>query len=149
MSGPQSHVRFRTRRKVRFADVDPARIAFYPRYFEMLNGIVEDWFEAMGWGFAQMHLERDIGIPTRKLEADFLKPSYLGDMLDLELSVLKVGRTSVDLETRFLCGDELRWKVKQTIVLIDMKAAKSIPWPDDLRAKLEGGVPSPEGGLSD
>lgn len=136
---PGPNVRFRTRRKVRFADVDPARIAFYPRYFEMLNGIVEDWFEAMGWGFGEMHLKRDIGIPTRKLEADFLRPSYLGDMLDLELSVLKVGRTSVDLETCFHCGEELRWKVKQTLVLVDMTAACAVPWPDDLRAKLEGG----------
>lgn len=132
-------VRFRTRRKVRFADVDPARIAFYPRYFEMLNGIVEDWFETMGWGFAEMHLSRDIGIPTRRLEADFLRPSYLGDLLDLELSVLKVGRTSVDLETRFRCGEELRWKVKQTLVLVDMTTATAVPWPDDLRAKLESG----------
>lgn len=131
-------VRFRTQRKVRFADCDPARIAFYPRYFEMLNGIVEDWFESMGWGFGEMHLERDIGIPTRRLEADFLKPSHLGDILDLKLGVLKVGRTSVDLQTRFMCGEELRWTVKQTLVLIDMKAERPVPWPDDLRAKLEG-----------
>ncbi len=131
-------VRFRTQRKVRFADCDPARIAFYPRYFEMLNGIVEDWFEAMGWGFGEMHLKRDIGIPTRRLEADFLKPSFLGDVLDLELSVLKVGRTSVDLRTRFLCAEEVRWTVNQTLVLVDMKGLGAIPWPDDLREKLAG-----------
>lgn len=141
VTDPAPEVRFRTRRKLRFADCDPARIAFYPRYFEMLNGIVEDWFEAMGWGFGELHLKRDVGIPTRRLEADFLKPSYLGDMLDLELSVLKVGRTSVDLETRFRCGEELRWKVKQTLVLVDMTQAKAVPWPDDLRKKLEGGAP--------
>jgi 4-hydroxybenzoyl-CoA thioesterase len=131
-------VRFHTQRKVRFADCDPARIAFYPRYFEMLNGIVEDWFESMGWGFGMMHLERDIGIPTRRLEADFLRPSRLGDLLDLNLSVLKVGRTSVDLRTRFTCAEELRWTVNQTLVLVDMKAERPVPWPEDLRGKLVG-----------
>lgn len=146
---PGGEVRFHAQRKVRFADVDPARIAFYPRYFEMLNGIVEDWFGAMGWGFGEMHLKRDIGIPTRKLDADFLRPSYLGDLLDLELSVLKVGRTSVDLETRFLCRSELRWTVKQTLVLVDMKTASAVPWPDDLRAKLEGGTLPGASGFSD
>lgn len=138
MQATEPPVRFHTRRKVRFADCDPARIAFYPRYFEMLNGIVEDWFDSMGWGFGEMHIERDIGIPTRRLEADFLRPSHLGDILDLKLSVLKVGTTSVDLQTRFMCGDELRWTVKQTLVLVDMKAARPVPWPDDLRAKLQG-----------
>lgn len=138
MTTPLPPVRFRTQRKVRFADCDPARIAFYPRYFEMLNGIVEDWFEAMGWGFAEMHLKRDIGIPTRRLEADFLKPSFLGDVLDLELSVVKVGRTSVDLHTRFLCAGEVRWTVNQTLVLVDMKTLAATPWPEDLRGKLVG-----------
>jgi len=135
---PPPPARFRTQRKVRFADCDPARIAFYPRYFEMLNGIVEDWFEAMGWGFGEMHLKRGIGIPTRRLEADFLKPSFLGDLLDLELSVVRVGRTSVDLHTRFLCGEEVRWTVNQTLVLVDMKTLAATPWPEDLRGKLAG-----------
>lgn len=141
ISTMQAHdlpVRFQTQRKVRFADVDPARIAFYPRYFEMLNGIVEDWFEAMGWGFGEMHLERDIGIPTRRLEAEFEMPSRLGDRLDLKLSVVRVGRTSLDLHTRFFCGEEMRWQVAQTLVLVDMKTGRPVPWPDDLRARLEG-----------
>ena len=36
---------FTTTRKVRFEHCDPAGIVFYPRYFEMINGTVEDWFE--------------------------------------------------------------------------------------------------------
>ena len=35
---------FQISTKVRFGDVDPAGIVFYPRYFEMLNAAVEDWF---------------------------------------------------------------------------------------------------------
>ena len=50
---------FTTTVQVRFADVDPAGIVFYPRYFEMLNGAVEDWFaQQLGLDFATMHLER-------------------------------------------------------------------------------------------
>ena len=30
---------------VRFAHCDPGGIVFYARYFEMINGVVEDWFE--------------------------------------------------------------------------------------------------------
>ena len=31
------------RERVRFGHCDPAGIVFYPRYFEMLNALVEDW----------------------------------------------------------------------------------------------------------
>jgi acyl-CoA thioesterase FadM len=30
---------------VRFGHCDPATFVFYPRYFEMINSFVEDWFE--------------------------------------------------------------------------------------------------------
>ena len=30
---------------VQFAHCDPAGIVFYARYFEIINEVVEDWFE--------------------------------------------------------------------------------------------------------
>jgi DNA-binding MarR family transcriptional regulator len=42
---------FRRPRLIRFSDCDPAGIVFYPQYFVMLNGLVEDWVNE-GWGSA-------------------------------------------------------------------------------------------------
>jgi 4-hydroxybenzoyl-CoA thioesterase len=123
---------------VRFADVDPAGIAFYPRYFEMLNEAVEDWFDSLGWSFARMHLEGRTGVPARRIEADFTSPSWLGDTLDITLSVREVGRTSLRLEVAFTCAGAPRWTARMVLVMIDMSDGKATPWPDDLRAKLEG-----------
>ena len=36
---------FTKQEKVRFQHVDYAGIVFYPRFLEMLNCLVEDWFE--------------------------------------------------------------------------------------------------------
>ena len=36
---------FRTAYLVRFAHCDPAGIGFYPRYFDLFNSAVEDWFQ--------------------------------------------------------------------------------------------------------
>ena len=36
---------FKTHIKIRFNHVDAAGIVFYPRYYEMLNQVVEEWFE--------------------------------------------------------------------------------------------------------
>ena len=80
---------------VRFAHVDAAGIVFYPRYFEMLNAAVEQYFaDIVGIDFRQMHLERQIGVPTVHLEADFSAPSRLGDRLAIDLIVDRVGRSS-------------------------------------------------------
>ena len=38
--------------EVRFRHCDPAGIVFYPRYFEMINDFVEEWFDkGMGLPF--------------------------------------------------------------------------------------------------
>ena len=77
---------FVSRQKVRFAHVDGAAIVFYPRYFEMLNAAVEDFFAAVvGVDFAQLHGERRLGVPTVRLDAEFVVASRLGDELDFEL----------------------------------------------------------------
>ena len=44
---------FQREQVVRFGHCDPAGIVFFPRYFEMLNELVEDWFaQALGLPFA-------------------------------------------------------------------------------------------------
>ena len=58
---------FVSQQQVRFAHVDAAGIVFYPRYFEMLNAAVEDYFaQHIGVDFATMHIERKIGIPGNR-----------------------------------------------------------------------------------
>jgi hypothetical protein len=56
---------FRRERVIRFSDCDPAGIVFYPQYFVMFNGLLEDWFsDDLGVGFDALVLERRIGVPT-------------------------------------------------------------------------------------
>ena len=39
---------------VRFSHCDPAGIVFYPQYFIMFNGLVEDWFnQGLGLNYAR------------------------------------------------------------------------------------------------
>ena len=47
---------FTKQEKVRFQHVDYAGIVFYPRFLEMLNCLVEDWFEeALDRPFSKIH----------------------------------------------------------------------------------------------
>ncbi|WP_068085210.1 acyl-CoA thioesterase [Novosphingobium rosa] len=129
---------FTTTTRVRFADVDPAGIVFYPRYFEMLNGAVEDWFEQdLGLSFKDMHLGRRMGTPTVRLEAQFMAPSELGDVLTITITAREVGRSSCAITVLFRGDDRDRLSVDVVLVCMDLEARKSMPWPDVVRAKLQ------------
>ena len=67
---------FHWQNPVRFRDCDPAGIVFYPRYFAMMNDLVETFFdEAIGWSFAEMHAHGGYGVPLGQVETRFTAPS--------------------------------------------------------------------------
>ncbi|MBM3615957.1 MAG: acyl-CoA thioesterase [Alphaproteobacteria bacterium] len=122
--------------QIEFNHCDPAGIVFYPRYFEMTNSVVENFFaDEIGRSFAQMHNDgMKNGVPTVHIEADFVAPSRLGDKVDFTLVVRKLGGSSVTVEITGRMGDEVRMRARITLVWIDnMKAAR---WPEAMRARL-------------
>jgi 4-hydroxybenzoyl-CoA thioesterase len=83
--------------KIKFKHVDYAGIVFYPRFLEMLNDLVEDWFEeALDRPFSKMHETN--GIPTVDLKVQFKKAGRLGEILTKKLWIKKLGGASI------LCG---------------------------------------------
>ncbi len=114
---------------VRFGHCDPAGIVFYPRYMEMVNLVVETWFdERLGFSFNQLHVEEKVGVPTVHIESNFYHPSRLEDKLTLHLAIQAMGDTSITLGITIKAADELRAAVTVTLVLIDLPRVKSIAW---------------------
>ena len=124
--------------RVRFQHCDPAGIIFYPRYFEMLNATVEEWFATrLGLSFAEIHGPMQRGVPTARFTAEFTAPSRLGELLDWRLVPRRIGRSSCELNLRASCEGELRAEFLQTLVWIDKASGRPLPWPDSLRADIQ------------
>ena len=91
---------FTKQEKIRFKHVDYAGIVFYPRFLEMLNDLVEDWFEeALDRPFSKIHETN--GIPTVDLKVQFKKAARLGEILTKKLWVINLGGASVNCGFRF------------------------------------------------
>jgi 4-hydroxybenzoyl-CoA thioesterase len=129
--------RFGRSRRIRFSDCDPAGIVFYPQYFVMFNGLVEDWFnDALRIDYSAFVTMRRIGLPTVRLEAEFKAVSRIGDPVQLSLGVERLGSRSLAL--RLLCtgeghAEDVRMSLRQVIVTTSLETHKSIEVPADLR----------------
>nr|WP_314626560.1 thioesterase family protein [uncultured Noviherbaspirillum sp.] len=129
---------FATKVTVRFGDCDPAGIVFYPRYFEMVNNLVEDWCaQGLDMSFREMHLERGLGLPTVQIDTSFVAPSELGEVLQAELRVQKLGGASLTLAVR-LAGPDGKDRVRASLVLVMMhlKERRAVRIPDALRERM-------------
>ena len=123
---------------VRFGDCDPAGIVFYPRYFEMFNNLVEDWCaHGLGTSFRELHLDRGLGLPTVHVDAAFIAPSELGDVLRAELHVQKIGGASLTLAIR-LSGPNGEDRVRASLVLVmmNLKTRRAVQIPEALRQSM-------------
>jgi len=127
-----------TKRLVEFQHCDPAGIVFYPRYFEMINSVIEEYFrDHVGYSFAPMHFEDRRGVPTVKIAVEFQRPSRLEDLLDFNFVITTIGNSSVDLEITCHSNGETRFISLSTLVRMNLDTNKSDPWPDDIRAKMK------------
>ena len=129
---------FESQVQVLFRHCDPAGIVFYPRYFEMVNDLVEQWFgQAMGLSFHTLHVQRRIGTPTVSVQCDFTAPSRWNETLRQVLAVQRIGSASFRFNVRFEgAGGQLRLSACLTIVTMDLDRMKAVPLPADLRERL-------------
>lgn len=129
------HVEF----PIRFQHCDPAGIVFYPRYFEMVNSIVEDWFASeLGVSIRDLNVVRRQGLPSVHIECDFWKPSLIGDLLLFELEVERIGRSSFCIVVTARHGGEERLRINQTLVYADLgNPPRATAIPPEIRSKME------------
>lgn len=124
--------------KVFFQHCDPAGIVFYPRYFEMINATVEEWFaQRLGVPFEALHDSLDAAVPTVSMNVDFHAPSRHGDILEFRLRPIRIGRSSVDLAIEAHCGPEKRLSLTSTLVFTGVGADGAKSWPASIRARIK------------
>lgn len=125
------------RQKVLFQYCDPAGIVFYPRYFEMINAVVEAWFaERVGAAFEDLHGAMGRSVPTVTLQATFSAVSRHGDMLAFTLKPVRMGRTSLDLVISAHCDGQLRLEVTPRLVFMNKSTYRPERWPDEMREMI-------------
>lgn len=124
--------------RIRFADCDPAGIVFFPQYFVLLNGLVEDFItDGLGISYAGLIAQRRIGLPIVHLSCDFTAVSRLGDEVMLGLTVERIGGSSLALRFGCRAGPDARLSSRQVLVATDLDTHRARRLPDDLRAALE------------
>jgi 4-hydroxybenzoyl-CoA thioesterase len=87
---------FRTPIKVCFADIDNAGIVYYPRFMHYFHLAMEEFFAVeVGLDYADVLHKRNLSLPTVHLESDFRRRLRYGDQIDMEVRVIRIGRTSI------------------------------------------------------
>lgn len=128
---------FKTTRTLNFGDCDISGTAYFPSYLNILNGVNEEFWLALGFPWYEIIWKERWGTPTVHISCDFSKPSFFGDVLEFDVKVLKVGRSSVTVFHDIHCNGEKRWQSTQVLAASDLDKHCSLPWPKEVKEALE------------
>jgi 4-hydroxybenzoyl-CoA thioesterase len=135
--GEASSAGFTSEKLIRFHHCDPAGIVFYPQYFVLFHELVEDWFNrGLELNYADFISRQRLGLPTAHIECDFHAPSKIGEILQMQLVVKRIGTSSFTLAVCVRSGEQVRVTAKQVLVLISLDTGAVIPISPDLRTRF-------------
>ena len=130
--------KFTIEERVRWGDVDAARIIFYGAYIRFFEFAETELFRSVGLPYSVMFDELDIWLPRVHLECDFHHAAQLDDLLEVSVFVGRFGTKSMRLDF------EVRRKGEETLiahahfVLTSVKrdTFETVPIPDELKQRL-------------
>jgi 4-hydroxybenzoyl-CoA thioesterase len=123
---------------IRFSHCDPAGIVYFPHYFNMFNGLIEDWYtQELGYDYAELIMESKYGFPFVHIECDFKIPSRMGDVIDLSLLVERIGRSSLGIAIVCHRDGVERLRARMVTAMMSLETRKPVALPQALRDTIE------------
>lgn len=128
--------RIALRRRLEWIDTDAAGIYHYTTAFRYAEAAEAALHTALGIETLTFG-----ATPRLEVSAAFHHSLRFNDVVDVSLAASKVGRTSATYEFTLSTGGTLAVEGRVATCLVDMEAARPVPWPEDARRALaEGGV---------
>ncbi len=130
MSQPEP---FRFHTRIRFIDTDASGRIHYTAILRYFESAEIEFMRALGIVYGR----GEYTFPRVHVECDFLIALVHDDLVEIEVSLTKLGRSSARLEFRATKSGDLAAEGAIVIVCMNRKTQRSIPIPEDVRAKLE------------
>jgi len=134
---------YRTQRRVEFSDTDMAGIVHFAQFFLWMEHVEQEFLRSIGLSVSMTWEGQHIGFPRVSAGCDYLSPVTFQDVMDIELSIERIGTKSISYHFAF---------TKETIpvasaTLVTCCVGKSadrkmagIPIPETFKARLDDAV---------
>jgi acyl-CoA thioester hydrolase len=130
--------KFTIEERVRWGDVDAARIIFYGAYIRFFEFAETELFRSVGLPYSVMFDELDVWLPRVHLECDFHRAAQLDDLLEVSVYVGRFGTKSMHLnfEVRRKGEEMLIADAHFVLASVRRDTFETVTIPDELKARL-------------
>jgi YbgC/YbaW family acyl-CoA thioester hydrolase len=129
---------FRTTRIVEFGDTDMAGIVHFAEFFRYMEAAEHAFLRSLGLSVVMEIDGRKYGLPRVSAACDYLHPVRFGEELTIDVTVVKLGRSSVNYAFEFTRSGQPIARGRMTAVFCRFEAGRpeASDLPAEFRAKL-------------
>ncbi len=130
---------FRVSRRVEFHETDMAGIVHFSNFFRWMEAAEVAFLRGRGLSVALPWEGQKIGFPRVSASCDYVRPVRFEDVVDVAVTVERVGRKSVTYRFEFSHGGEPVARGQVTSVCCRVSGGdklESIDIPEGIRAKI-------------
>ena len=121
---------------VRFVECDQQGVVFNAHYLTWADEAVNAWWEAAGLPFGALEAW-GLDYYVKASSLDWVSSARYGETVAVDVELEQLGRTSLTLVFAVRVGERLCCTVRTTYVAA--AGGRSVPWPDEVRARLLAG----------
>ena len=122
--------------RVYYEDTDAGGIVFYANYLKFFERARTEWLRAAEVAQSTLLAEDGAIFVVKSAQIDYHAPARLDDVLNLTLSIEKLGRASVIFIQEAYCGERLLARARVTVACVDAASLRPRSLPDAAAAKM-------------
>jgi acyl-CoA thioester hydrolase len=134
---------FHHRIKVRYGEVDRQGVVFNAHWLTYFDDALTEFLAHVGHDPKHVAVTQEgLDVMLVHAELDWHGPVGIGDILDIEVLPVRLGRSSFDLRFTARVGDTECVSATLTYVSVDPVTHRSAPVPDDVRNRFRSAIPA-------
>ena len=128
---------FKSVHTIRFSHCDPGGIVYFPHFFDFIDATVEEWCDkAIETPYETHLLRKRLGLPVVATQCSFFRPTHIGDRLEMELLVARLGRSTFDFQITGRAGSEERLRARHVISMVSLEDYRPVDIPGAVREEI-------------
>lgn len=131
-----SHPSHRLPLRVYYEDTDAAGVVYYANYLKFCERARTEWLRAAGFEQGRLREERGLVFVVRAVQADYLRPAWFDDQIEVVTRIDHLGRASVRFAQGVERNGEVLFQSQITVACVDWHKKKSAAIPQDIRDRL-------------
>ncbi|HLW05573.1 MAG TPA: tol-pal system-associated acyl-CoA thioesterase [Azoarcus sp.] len=122
--------------RVYYEDTDAAGVVYYANYLRFCERARTEWLRSLGFAQHNLLQEQGIAFVVRSVQADYLAPARLDDVLTVEAQVVDIGPARLVFAQRVLRAEDVLFNSRVTIACVDTARNRPTRIPAAIRSAL-------------